>query len=89
MKLLYEKMKGLWSLLVGLGITGKYFCSPVLTTFYPRQTVAPEAEASFRGPIELVGLPKDPATPKCISCMMCVPGLPQRLHQVKSLRLRS
>ncbi len=83
MDCLCKKIKGLWSLVVGLFITGKYFCSPTLTTFYPRQTVDPEAESSYRGPIELVGSPKDPATPKCISCMLCVQACPSGCITVK------
>jgi NADH-quinone oxidoreductase subunit I len=68
--------KGLWSLLVGLGITGKYFIAPKKTVYYPREVIGPEATQAFRGPIELVPLPKDPATPKCISCMLCVTACP-------------
>ena len=75
--------KGLWSLVVGLGITGKYAVSPHKTVYYPREVVEPEATQSFRGPIELVGLPKDPATPKCISCMLCVMACPSGCIKVK------
>ena len=75
--------KGLWSLVVGLGITGKYFVSPKKTVYYPREVIEPEATKSFRGPIELVPLPKAPTTPKCISCMLCVMACPSGCIKVK------
>lgn len=68
--------KGLWSLLVGLRVTGEFFVRRNITVHYPRQVVPKEASESFRGPIELVGTVKDPATPRCISCMMCVQACP-------------
>ncbi len=71
-----RKLSDLWGMLVGLGITGKYFLSKDVTVYYPRRTVAPESLLSFRGPIELVGLDDKPATPRCISCMMCVQACP-------------
>jgi NADH-quinone oxidoreductase subunit I len=82
MNLLVHKAKELWSLLTGLAITGKYFCSPRLTTRYPRQVVAPEATASYRGPIELVGLDNAPEIPRCISCLLCVSACPSNCISV-------
>ena len=69
-------VKGLWSLLVGLSITGRFLVSRHVTVHYPRKVVSREASESFRGPIELVGKPNDPETPKCISCMLCVAACP-------------
>lgn len=83
MKSLINAVKGVWSLLVGLNITGRYILKPWRTTFYPREVVEKEATDSFRGPIELVGLPKDPKTPKCISCMLCVQACPSNCITVK------
>jgi NADH-quinone oxidoreductase subunit I len=83
MKCAVETVKGIWSLVVGLAITGKYFISPKRTTYYPRETVEKAAADSFRGPIELVGTPKDPTTPKCISCMLCVQACPSNCITVK------
>ena len=76
MSMLLQKLKEAKGLLTGLGITGKYFLSKDVTVYYPRQTVEPERIHSFRGPIELVGLEDDPATPRCISCLMCVQACP-------------
>ena len=67
-----------WSLIVGLKITGKYFCKPLITVHYPRQVIDDENLSTYGGHVELIGKPKDPATPKCISCMMCVTNCPSR-----------
>ncbi|WP_243546822.1 4Fe-4S binding protein [Pseudodesulfovibrio tunisiensis] len=67
-----------WSLFVGFGVTGKYFCNKLVTVHYPRQTVEEENLDTYGGHIELVGKPKDPAMPKCISCMMCVTNCPSK-----------
>lgn len=65
--------KGMWSLLVGLNITGKYFLKPNVTVHYPRQEV--DNLATFRGHIELI--PQDnTATPRCISCGSCARACP-------------
>ncbi len=66
----------LWSLIVGLKVTGKYFFKPTVTVYYPHQEVPEEVNASYRGHIELVGKPDDPGTPLCISCLMCVTACP-------------
>jgi len=68
----------LWSLIVGLKVTGKYFTQKLITVHYPRETVADDNLDTYGGHIELVGSPRDPATPRCISCMMCVTNCPSR-----------
>jgi len=74
-----------WSLIVGLKITGKYFCKPLITVHYPRQVIDDENLQTYGGHVELIGKPKDPAMPKCISCMMCVTNCPSKcLTVVKS-----
>jgi NADH-quinone oxidoreductase subunit I len=83
MRCIIRKLTELWSLVVGLFITGKYFVSPHVTVHYPRAVVEPENTATFRGPIELVGLPKKPDTPKCISCMLCVTACPSKCISIK------
>lgn len=69
-----KQIKGLWSLIVGLFITGDNLRKSTITVHYPRQEV--DNLKSFRGPIELLPKPKDPAMPKCIACMMCVSTCP-------------
>lgn len=71
-----------WSLLVGLKITGKYFCQKLITVNYPRETIEADRLDTYAGHVELIGKPKDPATPKCISCMMCVTNCPSNCLSV-------
>lgn len=73
-----QPIKDCWSLIVGLKITGKYFCKPLITVHYPREVIDDENLSTYGGHIELVGKPKDPAMPKCISCMMCVTNCPSK-----------
>ncbi|MDR2422598.1 MAG: 4Fe-4S binding protein [Deltaproteobacteria bacterium] len=76
LKAIWDNIKGLYSLLVGMSITGRYLLSPVETIHYPRQVVDDEILASFRGPIRLTFGKKDPAQTRCISCQMCVKACP-------------
>ncbi len=86
-----DNIKGLYSLLVGLVITGRYGLGPfailfrlttkekgkpLLTTHYPWQSIAKEDLVSYRGPVELVPAADDPAKSKCVSCQMCVKSCP-------------
>lgn len=77
MQAIRRKLKdiaNLWSMVKGLKVTGGQFLKPQVTVHYPRQEVA--NLASFRGPLQLVAKPKDPAKPKCIACLMCVSVCP-------------
>ncbi len=91
MKALLDNIRGLYSLLVGLFITGRYGLGPFavmfgltkaekgypqLTTHYPRRTIADEELVTFRGPVELVPDAKDPAQSLCVSCQMCAKACP-------------
>ncbi len=90
-KALVANLKGLYSLLVGLNITGRYGLGPfpiwlklqkpengypLLTTHYPFETLPDEDLVTFRGPVELVPSEEEPGRSKCISCMMCVRSCP-------------
>lgn len=66
--------RGMWSLVVGLNITGKYFLQPNVTIHYPRQEV--DNLATFRGHIELIPEDNDSLTPRCISCGTCAKACP-------------
>ena len=68
------EVSGLWSLVVGLRVTGGLFLKDQVTVHYPRQGV--DNIESFRGPIELVESPDDPGRPRCIACMTCVSACP-------------
>jgi len=91
MRAIIDNIKGLYSLLVGLFITGRYGLGPfailfrltkkdqgfpLLTTHYPWQSIAKEDLVTYRGPVELIPAEDDPAKSKCISCMMCVKSCP-------------
>jgi NADH-quinone oxidoreductase subunit I len=66
----------LWSLVVGLQITGRAFGQSQVTVHYPRQEIDPAVNASYRGPIKLVESPRIPGKSKCTACMICVAACP-------------
>jgi NADH-quinone oxidoreductase subunit I len=66
--------RGMWSLAVGLKVTGKYFLSPQITCHYPRE-VLPNMD-TFRGHIELIAKPSNPAKSRCIACGSCMRACP-------------
>lgn len=71
---------GVKSLLVGMGVTFKAFCQPVVTVQYPREKI--DVTPNIRGHIELV---PDPETgkPKCIVCLMCQKNCPSQCISVE------
>lgn len=70
-KHLIQPIVDLWSLIVGLAVTGKFFCGKQVTVHYPRQVVKNVDLVDFRGHVEMIPNPKDPAKSKCIACGMC------------------
>lgn len=66
----------LWSLVVGLQITGRNFRQKQVTVHYPRQVVETADLESYRGPISLVPNPRNPKKAKCTACMICVAACP-------------
>ena len=70
----FKTVSDLWSLMVGLKVTGKYFLEPQITVRYPWKAVS--NIDTFKGHLELVGGTKDPFKPKCISCGMCAMACP-------------
>lgn len=83
-KTLCQKVGRLWSLMVGLKVTGKNYVQPQITIHYPRQTV--DNISTFRGHIQLVGKPKEPSVPKCICCMLCVTSCPSSCIKVVKMK---
>lgn len=67
-KTLKEAVTGVWSMLVGLKITGINFFQPQVTVHYPRQTAPLEG---YRGHIELVAKEDEPYKSKCVACGTC------------------
>jgi NADH-quinone oxidoreductase subunit I len=74
MATLSDTVKGLWSLLVGLRVTGIEFFKPKITVHYPRKEV--DNLDTYRGHVDLVGRDDDPFTPKCVMCGICAENCP-------------
>ncbi|MDR3205132.1 MAG: 4Fe-4S binding protein [Deltaproteobacteria bacterium] len=72
----WDNIKGLYSLIVGLSITARFLFSPQKTVHYPRKVVDPESLSSFRGPLELTPAADNSAQSRCISCQACVRACP-------------
>lgn len=64
--------KGLWSLLVGMGITFREFWKPVVTVPYPYKTLT--MPDRYRGHVELIE--NEEGKPNCIVCMACQRACP-------------
>lgn len=77
-----KALEGLWSLVVGLSVTGNQFYRPAVTVHYPRKTV--DNLETYRGPVELVPSEKDPALSKCILCGMCTQTCPSGCIEIES-----
>jgi len=69
-----KTVSDLWSLVVGLKVTGKYFLEPQRTVRYPWKAL--DNTDTYKGHLELVGGAKDPFKPRCISCGMCALACP-------------
>lgn len=77
-----EAIKGLYSLAVGMRITGKYFLRPEVTVHYPRKTV--DNIDTFSGHVELAPGKKNPGSgPDCIVCGMCARNCPSNCLDVQ------
>lgn len=74
MATLGQTVKGLWSLIVGLKVTGIEFFKPKLTVHYPRKEV--DNLGTYRGHVDLVPRDDDPLTAKCIACGQCAEACP-------------
>ncbi len=69
-----EAVKGLYSLAVGMKVTGKYFIQPEVTVHYPRKTV--DNISTYAGHVELLPGKKNPAESDCIMCGTCERNCP-------------
>jgi NADH-quinone oxidoreductase subunit I len=78
LKRILQPVADLWSLVVGLEITGRNFCRSQVTVHYPREEIDPAVNASFRGPIRLRPNPRIPGKSKCTACMICVGACPSQ-----------
>ena len=74
-------LRGLYSLLVGLGVTRNNLFRSSVTVHYPRETATLEG---FRGPVELSPSEEDPEKPKCNACGNCVRVCPSACLYMKA-----
>ena len=77
-----KALSALYSMLVGLKVTGLNFCLPQVTVHYPRQVV--KNISTFRGHIDLIASPKDPSQAKCILCGQCESNCPSGCIGIES-----
>ena len=78
MTTIQKTLKGLWSLIVGLKVTGKEFCRPWITVHYPRQEVT--NLDTYRGHIDLVPLSGQSPETALYRLQALRGSLPFRLH---------
>lgn len=77
-----EIFKGLWSLMVGMGVTWREFWRPTVTVSYPYETL--EIPERFRGHIELIADEEGKST--CIVCMACERACPSDCISLKGVK---
>ncbi len=80
-----EAIKGLYSLAVGMGVTGRYAFKPQVTVHYPRKTV--DNIATYSGHVELLPGAKNPSGTDCIVCGTCARNCPSGCLDVQVLEL--
>jgi formate hydrogenlyase subunit 6/NADH:ubiquinone oxidoreductase subunit I len=79
---LRELGRGIWSLIVGLGVTGGHMLRRRVTVYYPHER--PDT-THWGGPIELVTFPAT-GTHDCIACNACVRICPSDCIDVEGKR---
>lgn len=72
--------KGLWSLLVGMKVTGKEFVTPKVTEKYPENRATLQIADRFRATLTLKL--DDNGNHKCIACGICQMNCPNNTIQV-------
>ena len=74
--------RGVWSLAVGLGVTGRHMLRRRVTIYYPHER--PDT-SHWGGPIELVTFPET-LTHDCIACKACERICPSECMSVEGKR---
>ena len=69
---LADILRGSWSILQGLSVTGRNFFRPVITENYPAERAAPSPR--LRG--KLIHLRETDGRPKCTACLACQKACP-------------
>ncbi|MFO7817767.1 MAG: 4Fe-4S binding protein [Thermodesulfobacteriota bacterium] len=85
LKSIHKNISGLWSLIVGLRVTGQNFFRPQITVHYPRQEA--DNVQDYRGHVELVPSKQDPKIPKCIACGACARICPSGCIHIQSEKI--
>ncbi|MGX9364471.1 4Fe-4S binding protein [Desulfoplanes sp. PS50] len=80
-----QAIKGLYSLIIGLGITGRALFSKTKTVHYPRQTV--DNIDTYHGHIEFVPTDEPSHFSKCIACGTCVRNCPSQCITMEKAEL--
>lgn len=75
-----KSLIGFWSLLVGLGITIRYFFKKPVTVLYPKERIPIKR---FKGPIAFT-VDEKTGDHKCISCNACIKICPSRCMSLES-----
>ena len=71
--------KGLWSLLVGMKVTGTKFVTKKVTEQYPENRATLKVADRFRGELKLV---YENGEHKCVACGICQMNCPNGTIQV-------
>ena len=79
-KYLAEIIKGFWSLLVGMGVTIRYFFKKPVTVIYPKERIPMKR---FKGPIAFVVSEKT-GDHLCIACNACIKVCPSRCMSLET-----
>ena len=77
---LKDIVTGLWSLLVGMSITMRYFLKKPVTVIYPRERLPIK---KFKGPISFVVNEKT-GDHLCIACNACIKTCPSRCMSLET-----
>ncbi len=76
-----QAIKGLYSLIIGLGVTGRALVTKTQTVHYPRQTV--DNIETYHGHIEFVPTDEPAHFSKCIACGTCARNCPSQCITVE------
>ena len=79
-KYLKDIVEGFWSLLVGMGITIRYFFKKPVTVLYPKERLPIKR---FKGPIAFVVDDKS-GDHLCIACNACIKTCPSRCMSLET-----
>ncbi len=77
--------KGLWSLLVGMKVTGKEFITPKVTEQYPENRKTLKIADRFRGTLTLIE--DENGNNRCVACGICQLNCPNGTIKVLSSKV--